>query len=420
MPYNGTGTYTPPAGDFPAVSSTVIASTKYNNLINDIASALTNAVTRDGQSPPTANLPMANFKHTGVSAAAASGQYARIDEILANSPRYGGTAGGTADALTLTITPTFAAYTAGMEFLFKSSASPNTGAATVNINSLGAKTVQRDGAALVAGDVAASKWYRIVYDGTNFQLDTAQTAPPKLTSYPVYTGATEQGALMSNASNALSLATSSSEAEQVRVTHTTSANRYITLTGSNGGNPAIGVSAGSLSLASAVSVTGALSPQALLDISASGAGQIKFPATQNASSDANTLDDYEEGTWTPTLLINGSSTGITYNTQIGRYTKWGRIMHIAFNIELASKGASAGAVTMTGEPYAMRSNIWSMGPIYWEVSLTSWINPMLLATFSGFLFYVAKAAVTTIPAMANTDVANTTKMFGSVVVETTA
>jgi hypothetical protein len=41
--------------------------------------------------------------------------------------------------------------------------------------------------------------------------------------------------------------------------------------------------------------------------SASGSG-ISFPATQSASSDANTLDDYEEGTWTPTVN-NMTTTG---------------------------------------------------------------------------------------------------------------
>ena len=47
-------------------------------------------------------------------------------------------------------------------------------------------------------------------------------------------------------------------------------------------------------------------------------GQIVFPGTQSASSDANTLDDYEEGAWTPT--VGGTS---TYNVQVGRYVKIG-------------------------------------------------------------------------------------------------
>ena len=51
--------------------------------------------------------------------------------------------------------------------------------------------------------------------------------------------------------------------------------------------------------------------------STSGVG-ITFPATQSASTDANTLDDYEEGAWTPT--VGGTS---TYNVQVGRYVKIG-------------------------------------------------------------------------------------------------
>lgn len=54
MPFNGSGTYNPPGADFPAVAGTLISATKFNNVINDIATALSNCVTRDGQSPLTA------------------------------------------------------------------------------------------------------------------------------------------------------------------------------------------------------------------------------------------------------------------------------------------------------------------------------------------------------------------------------
>src|SRR3569623_1696890 len=54
------------------------------------------------------------------------------------------------------------------------------------------------------------------------------------------------------------------------------------------------------------------------------AGQLAFPATQNPSANANTLDDYEEGSWTPTVSFTGASTGVTYGgTTLGRYTKIG-------------------------------------------------------------------------------------------------
>lgn len=57
MPFNGTGTYSPAAApNFPAVAGAVIQSTYYNNVINDIATALTNCITRDGQGKPSATI----------------------------------------------------------------------------------------------------------------------------------------------------------------------------------------------------------------------------------------------------------------------------------------------------------------------------------------------------------------------------
>jgi hypothetical protein len=62
--------------------------------------------------------------------------------------------------------------------------------------------------------------------------------------------------------------------------------------------------------------------------SASGAG-ISFPATQSASSDANTLDDYEEGTYTMTWTCSNSGT-ITLDTSASKayYTKIGRVVFV--------------------------------------------------------------------------------------------
>lgn len=52
-------------------------------------------------------------------------------------------------------------------------------------------------------------------------------------------------------------------------------------------------------------------------------GQIKFPSTKIASADANTLDDYEEGTWTPTAIGNSTAGTTTYVARNGTYTKIG-------------------------------------------------------------------------------------------------
>jgi hypothetical protein len=98
--------------------------------------------------------------------------------------------------------------------------------------------------------------------------------------------------------------------------------------------------------ATTVTASGTVTPQALVDISGASAGQIKFPALQNASANANTLDDYNEGTFTP--LPNG----ITFTSAKGTYTKIGRVVHFAIEIEMPSTGSSNSA-TIDGLPFAM-------------------------------------------------------------------
>jgi hypothetical protein len=86
----------------------------------------------------------------------------------------------------------------------------------------------------------------------------------------------------------------------------------------------------------------------------SGAG-ITFPATQSASSNANTLDDYEEGTWTPNLAFGGSSTGITYTEQLGLYVKIGQFCWLQVTVSLTSKGSATGLFSITNIPFTSSS-----------------------------------------------------------------
>jgi hypothetical protein len=87
--------------------------------------------------------------------------------------------------------------------------------------------------------------------------------------------------------------------------------------------------------------------------SASGAG-ITYPATQSASTDANTLDDYEEGAWTPTITFGGASVGVTYNATFtgATYTKIGNRVCVTGYILLTSKGSSTGDAAIGNLPFA--------------------------------------------------------------------
>lgn len=80
---------------------------------------------------------------------------------------------GSTDAYAVTMTPTPAAYTAGMLVSFQANTA-NTGPATLNVNSLGAKAIKKNtGMDLDTGDIAADQIVTVIYDGTNFQVQSA-------------------------------------------------------------------------------------------------------------------------------------------------------------------------------------------------------------------------------------------------------
>lgn len=78
---------------------------------------------------------------------------------------------------------------------------------------------------------------------------------------------------------------------------------------------------------------------------------------------ANSLDYYESSTWTPGLEFGGGTTGITYTTQAGTYTRIGKLVHAQCNILLSSKGSDTGAATITGLPFT--SSGVSVGTATW-------------------------------------------------------
>jgi hypothetical protein len=95
---------------------------------------------------------------------------------------------------------------------------------------------------------------------------------------------------------------------------------------------------------------------------ASGAG-ITFPATMSASSDANTLDDYEEGTWTPS--VGGTA---TYTAQQGKYTKVGRMVTVRFYMAINNIGTGSTGSYFSGLPFVPADA--SMGTISLYSTLT--------------------------------------------------
>lgn len=217
-------------------------------------------------------------------------------------------------------------------------------------------------------------------DATNANNISAGTLPSGRIA-GAYSGLTGTGtlAVTSNAANALAVgpngatnpafqvdASTASQASGIKVTGAVTAGAVaivaidsgpstnLTLSAKGGGAVSIGNSStGGVALGNATG--GSISVNNLLDASAATAGQVKFPSTQNASADANTLDDYKEATFTPVLSFGGGSTGITYGAQIGVITKVGRMVQATVNITLTNKGSSAGAASITGLPVTSAS-----------------------------------------------------------------
>jgi hypothetical protein len=169
MSFNGSGTFVINSAGQPVVSGTVISSTAFNALTADLANGLSTCITKDGQTTPTADIPMGSNKITGLANGTAAGDAANLGQVQSTVAKLLGSVSG-ADTITAVGAPTVAAYAAGQMFYFVA-AGANTGAVTINIDSLGAKNITRDGTtALAAGDIQSGEVCVIVYDGTQFQL----------------------------------------------------------------------------------------------------------------------------------------------------------------------------------------------------------------------------------------------------------
>jgi len=176
MARNGAGTYTLPAGN-PVTTGTTISSSWANNTLNDIASGLTTSLAYDGQTAPVANLPMATFAHTGVGNATVRTMYAAAGQVQDGTFQFLTSVAGT-NTITGIAPLSMSALIAGQTFRFVAAAT-NTSGVTLNINSIGAKAITKNGTtALTANDILINSAITVIYDGTQFQLlNPANTVP---------------------------------------------------------------------------------------------------------------------------------------------------------------------------------------------------------------------------------------------------
>lgn len=179
MSYNGSGVFSITDGvrtgtvcQQQKAADIKITASLTDNILTDIGTGLSTAVLKNGTQTITANLPMSGFKHTNVADGTAATHYAALGQVQTGAPLWGGTSGGSANTQTITLSPAPAALTTGMFVRFIAGFS-NSGAVTLNTNSLGAIAIRsgRDASvALSANCILAGALVHVVYDGTVWRL----------------------------------------------------------------------------------------------------------------------------------------------------------------------------------------------------------------------------------------------------------
>lgn len=154
-------------------------------------------------------------------------------------------------------------------------------------------------------------------------------------------------------------------------------------------------------------------------------GQIVFPASQNASANANTLDDYEEGTWTPVIGGMGGTSGQTYSSQSGRYVKIGKLVWASFDVTLSSKGTITSFAQIQGLPFTVGSaTVIPASTVYWESLSSTMIHVIAIAVPSSTAATLYGNTVATVTmggsGLVAADISNTTRLGGSIIYEASA
>lgn len=171
MARNAGGTHSLPSPGL-AVSGQTASSTANNNVFNDLSAEITDSLCRSGKGAMLANLPMGGFKATNMAVGTAATDAATLGQAQSGVSRLATVVGGTAQAIALTFSPVFTAYTAGMQIAWLASGANTAADPTVAVDGMATKTVKKlNGTSLVAGDIAGSAHLCFaIYNGTDFIL----------------------------------------------------------------------------------------------------------------------------------------------------------------------------------------------------------------------------------------------------------
>jgi hypothetical protein len=334
--YNGSGVFNINTAGQPVVTGTVISSTAFNALTSDLGTGLSTAITKDGQTTATARIPFAAGINSSLVTDATS---TTTGSII--------TAGGAGIAKSLYVG--LAANIAGGVDKLTSA---------TGVVSVSAATAPSVGQVLMATSGTVATWQTPAVTapaGSNTQVQFNNSGAFGASSGLVFDGTSlgvggtpvnSRKLLVSTASQTdISINAGSSAYGQLLFGYTGADNKGIVAYNNSDNSMQFYTNA---TERMRLNSTGAL-VLAGGTTSANGIG-IAFPATQSASTDANTLDDYEEGTWTPNQ--GGGLTVVGTFSSVGSYTKIGRMVYVSGGVKSTSTVAfSAGGVVCSNLPF---------------------------------------------------------------------
>lgn len=134
----------------------------------------------------------------------------------------------------------------------------------------------------------------------------------------------------------------------------------------------------------------------------------------DASSNANALDHYEEGTWTPSITFGGAAVGMTFNSRTGRFTRIGNVVTCHFNINMSAKGSSTGTAVLTGLPYAVGTVSGYSSPCGYAAMAAMNSAPWFAATAGGTTGALIHSGAIANTLVTDANFTNSTQLLGSI------
>lgn len=289
----------------------------------DIADGVNSTLEKSGSNAATGNLDIGSNRITTMADGTAKQDAATLNQIVSNGPAYAADT-GTANTAVVALSPAITAYAAGQRITFKANAA-STGATTLNVNTLGAKTLKKhNDQDIASGDIESGSIVTAVYDGTNFQV-TSQLATTG-GSPLVPSSLTEGGVLLGSGTDPITAMAVLTDSQMIVGNGTT--------------DP--------------VAESGATLRTSI------GVGTGDTPTFTGINLGDEDMDHYDEGTWTPSISPETGSIS-AFTLREGVYVRIGEWVNCTGTIDVNTISSPSGTLTFSGIPFTLPNNDGNQG-----------------------------------------------------------